>query len=962
MRLLCLGCAFCILTDAAPARAQIGERVVEIVIEQEGKPVTDPTITRLIQTRVGEPLSIADVRETTDHLTSLRRFDDVQTSSEPVPNGVRLRYTLFPLHPIDRIDFRGTLGLSEGSLRSLVVERFGDSPRPGQVAEIADMLRMEYLRKGYDRASITPLVVESHDPDRATLFVDVEAGPRQIITEVGFTHVDAETSKKIDEPPDVKRGQPFDEDAIEDELRRWEERMRARDYYEATASHGTSITGAGIFVTVNLELGPRVILGFAGDPLPESERERLVPIRAEGSADEDLLEDSRRAIEAYLHARGYRDAIAPYSSEAQGGDLLITFDVDRGPRYILRKITVVGNAAISTVELEPLVRLEPGQPLIESALSARIEAVRSLYRIRGFRGAAVKIDEMVLVPEEDALDRQTDVAIQIVEGPRTVVGTVTFDGNAAFDQATLRTMVATVTGQAYSDAEVAQDRDRLDLDYRNRGYDRIVIATEVAFSDDGARADVVFRLREGPQAIVDHIIIVGNRRISTDVIERELLLREGQPLGYSALIESRARLVALGLFRRIQIEPLPHGGEGRRDVLVEVEESDSTVLDLGGGVEGRFELRTGAGGIAEEHFELAPRGYFQIGRRNLWGKNRTANLFTRVSLRSREETTLPISPVPPIEPIEPPEVSYGFHEYRVWATFREPRAFNTQAEVLFSAIIEQAIRSSFDFNRREIRAEAGLRLSPVYTVSGLYSFQKTKLFNVDIAPEDEPVIDRLFPRVRIAKMSGSIIRDNRDDPLDASRGSLFIFTADLAARALGSEVGFVKTFAQGFFYRQLPSPRRLVLALGARVGAAHGFLRTVAGEDVQDLPASERFFAGGDTSVRGFSLDRLGNERTITPTGFPTGGNSVVVLNSELRFNLTSKLQTIGFLDAGNVFPKASDLSVIDVRPAAGFGLMYRSPFGPVRVDLGFNLDPQEFVPGVAERRNVLHILFGEAF
>jgi outer membrane protein insertion porin family len=935
----------------------VGERVVEVVIEQEGQPVTEPTITRLIQTRVGAPLSIADVNETIDHLISLRRFDDVQTSSEPVPNGVRLRYTLFPLHPVDRIDFRGTLGLSEGTLRSLVVERFSASPRSGQLDDISEMLRVEYRRKGYDRASIMPRLVESHDPDRATLFFDVEAGPRQTITDVRFTQVDPpERAVKIEEPPDVKRGQPFDQDAIERELRGWEERMRARDYYEAIASHGPEITGEGVFVTVNLALGPRVVLRFTGDPLPDSERERLVPIRAEGSADEDLLEDSRRAIEAYFSARGYRDATAPVSREERGGDLIITFDIDRGPRYILRSVTIAGNAAVSTAELLPFVKLESGQPLVEAALASGIESIRSLYRVRGFRGAIVKHDELPLVPEDDSLDRQTDVTIQIAEGPRTVVGTVTFEGNTAIDQATLRSLTAIAPGQAFSDTELAQNRDGLDFEYRNRGYDGVVVTPGVSFSDDGTRADVVFRLREGPQAIVDHIIIVGNRRISTEVIERELLLQEGQPLGYSTLIESRARLVALGLFRRIQIEPLAHGGQGRRDVLVEVEESDATVLDLGGGVEGRFLLRTGAGGIAEEHFELAPRGYFQIGRRNLWGKNRTANLFTRVSLRSRQDTTAPISP------IEAPEVSYGFHEYRVWATFREPRAFNTRAEVLFSAIIEQAIRSSFDFNRREVRAEAGLRLSPVYTLSGLYSFQNTKLFNVDIAPEDEPIIDRLFPRVRIGKVSGSIIRDSRDDPLDASRGSLFIVSADLAARALGSEVGFIKTFAQGFFYRQLPAPRRLVLALGARVGAAHGFLRTVEGEDVQDLPASERFFAGGDTSVRGFSLDRLGDERTITTTGFPTGGNGVVVLNSELRLNLTSKLQTIGFLDAGNVFPQASDLSVIDIRPAAGFGLMYRSPFGPVRVDLGFNLDPQEFVPGVTERGNVLHILFGQAF
>ena len=100
------------------------------------------------------------------------------------------------------------------------------------------------------------------------------------------------------------------------------------------------------------------------------------------------------------------------------------------------------------------------------------------------------------------------------------------------------------------------------------------------------RADVLFKITEGPQVIVDHIIIVGNRRISTRTIERELLLHEGEPLGYSALVESRTRLFALGMFRRAQIEPLGHGGEARRDVLVEVEESPPTELGFGGGLEG----------------------------------------------------------------------------------------------------------------------------------------------------------------------------------------------------------------------------------------------------------------------------------------------------------------------------------------------------------------------------------------
>ncbi len=134
-------------------------------------------------------------------------------------------------------------------------------------------------------------------------------------------------------------------------------------------------------------------------------------------------------------------------------------------------------------------------------------------------------------------------------------------------------------------------------------------------------------------------------------------------------------------------------------------------------------------------------------------------------------------------------------------------------------------------------------------------------------------------------------------------------------------------------------------------------------DTVQDLPASVRFFAGGDTTVRGFSLDRLGDARTISPSGFPTGGNSEVVLNAELRVSvLGRRAEVVGFLDAGSVFPRATDLNITKLRSAAGFGFRYRSPVGPIRVDLGFNLDRRELVPGQLERANVLHISLGQAF
>ena len=114
--------------------------------------------------------------------------------------------------------------------------------------------------------------------------------------------------------------------------------------------------------------------------------------------------------------------------------------------------------------------------------------------------------------------------------------------------------------------------------------------------------------------------------------------------------------------------------------------------------------------------------------------------------------------------------------------------------------------------------------------------------------------------------------------------------------------------------------------------------------------------------MRGFVLDQLGTADTLNDQGFPTGGNGVIVVNLEVRAPYWKGLGAVGFVDAGNVFRRASDVSFRDIRPAAGFGLRYRSPIGPLRFDLGFNLDPQLLRSGSRERRSVFHISLGQAF
>jgi outer membrane protein insertion porin family len=959
-----------VAAQAPPAAPPI---VDDIRAEREGRPVTSPAILGLIETATGRPLSMRQVRETIAHLVNLNLFDDVQVLSEPSGRGgVRLVYRLMPAHPVDRVEFRGMLGLSEGDLRRAVEDRFGEIPRAAQVQNVAALLRALYRDRGYPSATVSGEVVESHDPDRATLVMNVQAGARPTVGDVQLTQLDAEEQGLLDERPLLRTGVPYDKAVVDRELQRWTDRMRGRNYYEARASHGVLFPPGGAVLSVSVTRGPRVTVAFTGDSLSENERERLVPIRAEASADEDLLEDSARAIEVYLRGRGYRQARAMYTRTPGPRDVVITFDVRRGPHFVFGTVDVTGATSMTPAEVREFLLVKDGEPFTENALGAGVARLRVAYLARGHALVKVEPVESVIAPAGSG-DGRVNVAVHVTEGPRAVVRALEIEGATAVSEAAIRALVLLAPGRPFSEVEMIADRDRIDLEYRNRGYDQVAVRSDVTRGENDTQADVRFVIDEGPQVLVDRVIIVGNTRTKPETIERELLVKPGQPLGYSDLIESRVRLGALGLFRRVTIEELPHASEPRRDVFVRVEEAKATIIGIGPGIEGAFTVRRDEAGDAVEQFEFAPRGFFQIGRNNLWGKNRSVNLFTRVSLRSRD-VILNSSGV------ELTEDRYGFNEYRVVGTFREPRAFGSRSDILLTGILEQAMRSSFNFLRREARAETGVRLSRLYSLTGRYSLQRTEIFDEQITdPAQRPLIDRLFPEVRLSTFAGSFLRDSRDDVLDSAKGHLLVVDSDIAARAIGSEVGYVKTYVQGRTFYQLPTARRTVVALAGRLGAAHGFPRSVprvdadgvpvTGEDgapivdiVQDLPASERFFAGGDTTVRGFALDRLGDDSTISDTGFPKGGNGVVVLNGELRVAVTRRIQGVGFLDAGNVVARASDIDLFNLRTAAGFGIRIGTPVGPIRLDLGFKLDRRELSPGRLERRSIWHISLGQAF
>jgi outer membrane protein insertion porin family len=243
------------------------------------------------------------------------------------------------------------------------------------------------------------------------------------------------------------------------------------------------------------------------------------------------------------------------------------------------------------------------------------------------------------------------------------------------------------------------------------------------------------------------------------------------------------------------------------------------------------------------------------------------------------------------------------------------------------------------------------------------------VFDQRLEPEDLLLVDRLFPQNRLSSFSSSLIRDTRDDAVDPTRGEYASASGQLAGRAIGSEIGFAKGFFTGQLFRAIPHTNRIVFAGNARLGLAAGFPREVRNNDGQaelvlDLPQSERFYAGGDTTVRGFYLDRVGTRHipsqpddTLDADLLPVGGNGLVIFNAELRVPVAGGLGVVGFVDSGNVFARATKIDLAELRTAVGSGVRYKSPFGPIRVDLGFKVNRQ---PG--EGLTAWFISFGQAF
>jgi outer membrane protein insertion porin family len=401
-----------------------------------------------------------------------------------------------------------------------------------------------------------------------------------------------------------------------------------------------------------------------------------------------------------------------------------------------------------------------------------------------------------------------------------------------------------------------------------------------------ASVDVAYTIAEGQPTRIGRIVVRGLTRTREHVVRRELPLQAGDPLDPEALIEAQRRLSLLGIFERVDVEPLRPPTTPYADVTITVREGRP------------WYVAAGVGYSTYERF----RGFVEGGHDNLFGTGRSLGVRLRASQRN----------------------------HRGEVIYREPWVLGTRWRGEATVFHEFRDEIGYDLERtgltlgieRELLTERirGLRAKVGYTLALVDRFDiDESLIEADDTPGREIV----------ASITPELTLDRRDRAFDPRRGSFHRVSVELGGVFVGGEANFVKSRAETvwLFDRWVPST---VFAFGARFGLAAPLL------DSESLPIEERFFAGGATTVRGYRERRVG---PLDADDNPTGGNALVVLNAEWRFPLWRWLGGAVFYDVGTVTPEVEDLAFDALKSGAGAGLRVATPVGPLRLDVGYPLD-----------------------
>jgi outer membrane protein insertion porin family len=565
-------------------------------------------------------------------------------------------------------------------------------------------------------------------------------------------------------------------------------------------------------------------------------------------------------------------------------------------------------------------------------------AIRDRYLHHGYIDARVGVR---LTSMTDST--QVTVTFVIREGHRSQVGALEFAGVQSYPEHDLRRRLLLQPGQTFDPYALQLDTLKISELYQEHGFRPHVAASALRGDGlDSLRWRVRYEVEEGPLFLIGDVFYhpAAAPRVSERLVRRELLLKRDDVFRRSRMLRSGERLYDTGLFSQVQISPIVDSTNSRMDFELRLSERKSRWVDAGVG-----------SGTAERFHATG-----EWGHRNLFGRGFQGALATRIAFNGAGRFLLG----------------------RTELSLLEPWLLRTRTRAVLTPFYERTDdRANPEWlvrqRSRGFRAELGRELSRFSRVTvsqnNLWASQDLTLFSDTIPAARKDSLERtVVSRFNTHSIALGALRDYRDNPLSATKGSMQAVNVELAGGPLKGTSSFRKVDVVSAFYT--PFWNGWVLALRARggvikpTGDGPSFsLENEVDEEVTRVPPNDRFKTGGVNSIRGFGESKIA----------PDGGLALIQANAELRIPLVGPFGLEVFVDAGNVWARPSyikrrdfsprwngnPLSPNDVRYVFGIGPRINLPIGPLRLDVAWKLRPP---PGEGQHVTKYQFAIGPSF
>lgn len=638
--------------------------------------------------------------------------------------------------------------------------------------------------------------------------------------------------------------------------------------------------------------------------LDEKDVKEAANIKEQSILNPSKINSSVESIKTFYRSKGYYNTkVTPQISYPTPQSAEVTFAIDEGKKIYIKEIRFRGNTTFKSSELEAEMKtntkwifswLTDAGLLDKDQLKQDSDSLVAFYNNHGFLDA--KVSEPIITQDEEYLY----ITFDIEEGPRYGVGTIDFAGDLIADKQTLADLMSIRNEKFLSRKVLREDIQKIQDFYGEKGFAFVDIRPDLQKSADGKRFDIMINIKKGDLVYINRIVIKGNSRTRDNVIRRELKVAEGGIFDSKALRTSTQKLQRLEFFEEVSVTPQPTGDPTKMDLLVDVKEKST----------GRFSVGVGYSSVDQ----VVLMG--QISEDNFLGLGDRLAFMANTGSSSRQF-----------------DLSFTDPHLNDSALSLRTDLFNIEREY-----------SSYTTNTKGGSLALGYPIWGEWKGIGSYKFTDTNLTKVT---SDAPYIIKESVDIHTTSaVTYTLKRDVRDKIYNPSKGSNNTISLEYAGGPFGGDSQFTKLEGETSWY--FPLFMGTVFHVRGAAGQAWE-------NETGKLPVYERYFLGGINTVRGFKY------AYISPyeNGQRIGGDKMWYTNTEFLFPLVASqgVQGVVFYDMGRVFNNDEDWSLSDYRKSTGVGINWFSPLGPLRLECGFNLDPQ-----TGEQRTVWDFTMGGSF